>query len=485
MEREDRGIVIFGASGGGIKVAKTLSSFGIDFFGFLDNDPQKWNTCIFGKKVMQPDVLDKKYCKIIIASEHQAEIERQLEDMGQLKNLMLKEELILPAVEAMTAEFEKKEATKQIFKDFQQKLNKQIARDEKKQRSIVIDLMEGIQLGGIESWTCRVAGELHECGEDVTVFAKKTKDEPDEKISDLFRFFDLDYVHFKEDVMLLACEILSYLPCMVIVSRQTQLLYAAYMVKKLFGNEIKIISVIHSDEIATYRRHQFIESIIDKILCVSARIKETLHETYCIEKDKLFYKESPVPCEKNIKRDYTLDEKSPIRVCYAARVVKSAKRADLIVPLILELKKLGTNFHFDVAGDGDYLDRIKEAIHEYDLGGSVALLGRIEESSMPGFWKREDIFISTSDFEGTSISMLEAMSFGVVPVVTDVSGVEEYIEQGVNGYFVNKGNVKKMAEYVFALSNDRKRIQRMGKKSWECIKEKCNPREYAKYIRNL
>ena len=48
------GIVIFGASSGGGKVADTFQSFGIPFRCFIDNAPEKWGTDFKGKKICSP-----------------------------------------------------------------------------------------------------------------------------------------------------------------------------------------------------------------------------------------------------------------------------------------------------------------------------------------------------------------------------------------------------------------------------------------------
>lgn len=44
-------IVIFGASGGAVKVAKTLKNLKIDFRYFVDNDKNKWGKVVEGKVV--------------------------------------------------------------------------------------------------------------------------------------------------------------------------------------------------------------------------------------------------------------------------------------------------------------------------------------------------------------------------------------------------------------------------------------------------
>lgn len=58
------------------------------------------------------------------------------------------------------------------------------------------------------------------------------------------------------------------------------------------------------------------------------------------------------------------------------------------------------------------------------------------------------MFVSSSDFEGISNSMLEAMGMGLPVVVTDcpVGGARMVIQDGVNGLLVPVGDTKTMYE---------------------------------------
>jgi len=49
-------------------------------------------------------------------------------------------------------------------------------------------------------------------------------------------------------------------------------------------------------------------------------------------------------------------------------------------------------------------------------------------------WQTADVCVLVSEYEGTSVSMLEAMAAGCVPVVTKVSGTADVIQPGINGF---------------------------------------------------
>ena len=102
------------------------------------------------------------------------------------------------------------------------------------------------------------------------------------------------------------------------------------------------------------------------------------------------------------------------------------------------------------------------------------------------FGNSQDVFVNVSEYEGTSLSMLEAMSFGCVPVVTDVSGAREFIEEGENGYICGVGDIEGIAKCVAEFASDRKRLMCYGEKCRDIIQERCNPKEYIKYwVKNL
>lgn len=471
-------IVIFGASGGGVKVAQTLKSFGIDFYCFVDNDEKKWGNVVYevNKSIFSPEILNKSNFKIIIASEHQNEIEEQLDKMKQLFNLVLKEDFIFPYIEQMAEtlknEFIKKE---DYYDNICHKKNK-----------IVIDLAEGVQIGGIETWTYTVARELTNLGIDTEIFAKKTVMLPPEDIKKCFTYLDIDYNNFKENVYQLAKEIIKRGSCSVIINKHTQILYAAYLAQKVLGAEnIKIISIIHNDSIVLYRRQKYLENITDIIFCVSSRIMKKLVNVYKINKYKVYHKESPVYFEMELYRKYTLDNKQPVKIGYAARLVKMQKRADRLIEFINLLEEIKCLYHFTIAGDGAYKKILQEYISQNNLSEKVSLIGQITKEGVDKLWKDMDIYISVSDFEGSSISLLEAMSNGVVPLVTDVSGADDFISQGKTGYIFKQNNIRGMAETVKKMDFDRMKMQHIGENARKIIINKCVPREYGKYIASL
>lgn len=105
----------------------------------------------------------------------------------------------------------------------------------------------------------------------------------------------------------------------------------------------------------------------------------------------------------------------------------------------------------------------------------------IERNQMSCFWRRQDICINLSDYEGRSISVMEAMANGAVPVVTKTSGVREDIADGESGYLIEIGDYARMADVICELEKKRFLLKDMGEKAFESISEKCHMKDHIEF----
>ena len=205
-------------------------------------------------------------------------------------------------------------------------------------------------------------------------------------------------------------------------------------------------------------------------------------DIYRIPRKKIRFKESPVEFPIDLERKYSDSERRPIRIGYAARITKTQKRADLLPQLIQLLKEKKVFFKMQIAGEGSYLPKLRDLLQEES---TVEILGQIDRNKMKDFWKNQDVFINVSEFEGTSLSMLEAMAYGTVPIVTKVSGVDDIICEKENGFICEQHNIQQVASNIEYLSKNRDLIQKIGKKARETINKKCNCQKYVDYIEEM
>ena len=177
------------------------------------------------------------------------------------------------------------------------------------------------------------------------------------------------------------------------------------------------------------------------------------------------------------EKERSVNENNPIRIGYAGRITKTQKRLDYL-PLILEyLENKGADYIFEMAGIGDYFNELSDYIKENNLNEKVILLGIVDKKQMHDFWRKQDVYFSCSDWEGHSISQCEGIAAGAVPVVTDVSGAEDDISDGITGYIVPVGDWEKLAERLLYLCHNRKTIKDMSDAGMKKMRERNNESE--------
>jgi glycosyltransferase involved in cell wall biosynthesis len=101
------------------------------------------------------------------------------------------------------------------------------------------------------------------------------------------------------------------------------------------------------------------------------------------------------------------------------------------------------------------------------ISRNFLLLGFIED--VPSLLNNADIFVLTSLYEGMPNSILEAMAHGLPVVSTQVNGVSELIEDGVNGFTIYSTNVDQIIDKLDNLvKNEEKRFE-FGKKARDFV----------------
>src|SRR5262249_5189777 len=159
-----------------------------------------------------------------------------------------------------------------------------------------------------------------------------------------------------------------------------------------------------------YRPLSWYEPLISQFIGVSPECATNIQNRLPFRASDVATLPYGIPVPRTIRRDY---QTNPVRIVYAGRVTQLQKRVMDFVPLVEFLSTLGVRFEFDVVGDGDCLEPLRKSMQAACPGASVRFLGRRGYDEMSGIWTAHDVFVQTSDFEGTSISLLEAMAHGL------------------------------------------------------------------------
>lgn len=174
----------------------------------------------------------------------------------------------------------------------------------------------------------------------------------------------------------------------------------------------------------------------DYLVCQTEEAKKYLNkEKSCVIlnplKDNL-----PIPVEGN-KRD-----KSVINFC---RLHKQ-KNIPLLIDAFQLFEKQHPDYELLIYGEGELREELEDYISKKEMKQKIKILpfnSNIHEQII-----NAGMFVSSSDYEGLSNSMVEAMALGIPSIVTDcpIYGARMVIEDGINGVIVPMNSAKEMAQ---------------------------------------
>jgi glycosyltransferase involved in cell wall biosynthesis len=143
------------------------------------------------------------------------------------------------------------------------------------------------------------------------------------------------------------------------------------------------------------------------------------------------------------------------RVLWLGRVAREQKQAHLILEVWRRISEQIPDWYLDVVGDGPELDELQRRAKAEGLP-RLKFHGRQVPDA---FYRRASIFFMTSAFEGFPNTLVEALSYGCVPVIFDSYPVASWIiNQGQNGVLVEPGDTDLMSSAILKLTDDLVRL---------------------------
>jgi glycosyltransferase involved in cell wall biosynthesis len=139
------------------------------------------------------------------------------------------------------------------------------------------------------------------------------------------------------------------------------------------------------------------------------------------------------------------------------------------IPIVLEEEP---NIKFLIAGDGPERDYLEKEAKKLNINSSIQFLGRIPHGDMPNLFSQADVYVSTSLYDGTSVSLLEAMGSGTFPIVTDVPTNREWIINGTNGFLIPTNEEEFLANRIIDAVHDQTLLEKSITKNLSIVEEK-------------
>lgn len=172
-----------------------------------------------------------------------------------------------------------------------------------------------------------------------------------------------------------------------------------------------------------------------------------------------------------------------LEILYLGRIEPN-KGMDYLLEAMKELQSEKHDFVLHFAGieqgANGYIDQFRQL-----MGSRFVYEGVVARSQKTDLFIRCHVFVMPSLYEGLPMSLLECMSFGLVPVVTDVGSISEYVEDGVNGVLMKVRDVGSIVTAIDGLLQDRRTLQRMSVLAQQTILSRLQPEQYIHQLNEI
>lgn len=151
-----------------------------------------------------------------------------------------------------------------------------------------------------------------------------------------------------------------------------------------------------------------------------------------------------------------------VSLLYVGRIVK----AKGILNLVKSMSTMSEFVHLNIIGEGEEIDTVKKLSSEIHKSKNIHLLGVMTGDEILKIMHESDVYINPSQYsEGLQISLLEAASFGLPIISTDIPGVADLLENNSDGIIIPDNSPETISNAVRCLLNNASLAQKLGEKS--------------------
>ena len=170
----------------------------------------------------------------------------------------------------------------------------------------------------------------------------------------------------------------------------------------------------------------------------------------------------------------------PLVMGYLGRIAET-KGMEFLLESCKELKKRNIPFFLRIAGKEEVENQYLP-VFEKELGNQFIYDGVVSGKLKDKFLKSLDVFMLPSYFEGLPMSLLECMSYGIVPITTKVGSIEEVVMDNTNGMFIQIKDSTSIVEQFTQIHKNRTLLKNLSIEAKRTIIDKFNPTAYINQL---
>ena len=231
-----------------------------------------------------------------------------------------------------------------------------------------------------------------------------------------------------------------------------------------------VIQILHADSDYYYDLAARHEDVIDAFVVYGRTMERRLKSRLPHRSEDVQFLPYGIPEPPRRRTAVT----GTLRLLFAGRL-EHAQKGVLDLPLIDRmLADRGVDVQWTVVGSGPDEESLRDAW----TSSRVRFLGAKKHEEVIDIASAHDLFVLPTRWEGVPVALLEAMSVGLVPVVSRVeSGVGEILTDSVTGLMPPVGNVAAFADAIAALDANRAKLESMSNAASSYVRSNHDIRE--------
>ena len=218
----------------------------------------------------------------------------------------------------------------------------------------------------------------------------------------------------------------------------------------------------------------------DALIAVSKYTVNELTDLYGIDKSKVhaiyngvdIERFKPRPNREELRKEFGLEKDEKV-VLFVGRLYHRKGLETLLESVPPVLKEFG-NVKFVISGTGfkQKEESLKNLAKQLGIEDKVKFLGYVPDDKLPLLYSASDIFVLPAIYENFPFAILEAQSTALPVISTKVGGIPEFLVDTENGFLMDPGDTKQLAQKVLTLLQNPELAKQMGDHGRKLIEEK-------------
>ena len=155
-----------------------------------------------------------------------------------------------------------------------------------------------------------------------------------------------------------------------------------------------------------------------------------------------------------------IEEKDP-DLFFSNRALTNNYNIDRVIHVFLRIVKENEKARLIISNDGELRKDLEDLVAKMNLNHAISFKGFLNAEEQAKIYRKASYFMSLPSSDSTSVSLLEAMAYGCVPLLSDLPANKEWVKNGVNGIIYSSEDDSNLnsIDLTFAFNENRAVIE--------------------------